>query len=105
MLSLIGVPPTAGFFGKLLIIDALLDAGSGWLAILLVLAAAVSAFYYLRVVVNMFMLRADPDAIDIRTSDSVGVVISATALGTVLIGIWSGWLLELANAGATLAGI
>ena len=105
MLSLIGVPPTAGFFGKLLIIDALLDAGSGWLAILLVLAAAVSAFYYLRVVVNMFMRRADPDAAEIKASDSVGVVVATTTLGTVLVGIWSGWLLDLANAGAALAGL
>ncbi len=103
MLSLIGVPPTAGFFGKLLIIDVLIDGGAVWLAILLVLAAVVSAFYYLRVVVNMYMRPQDPDGNSVSTSDAVGAILAATAVGTLVIGIWSGWLLELANAGSALA--
>ena len=105
MLSLIGVPPTAGFFGKLLIIDVLIDGGTAWLAILLVLAAVVSAFYYLRVVVNMYMRPADSDANSVSTPDAVGAVLATTAVGTVAIGIWSGWLLELANAGSALAAL
>ena len=103
MLSLIGVPPTAGFFGKLLIIDVLVAGGSVWLAVLLVLAAVVSAFYYLRVVVNMYMRPSDPDAAPVSTPEGVGAVLAATAGGTIVVGIWSGWLLELANAGAALA--
>lgn len=103
MLSLIGVPPTAGFFGKLLIIDVLVNGGAAWLAVLLVLAAVVSAFYYLRVVVNMYMRSSDPDSKAVPTPDAVGAVLATTAVGTVVIGIWSGWLLELANTGAALA--
>ena len=105
MLSLIGVPPTAGFFGKLLIIDVLVDGGTIWLAVLLVLAAVVSAFYYLRVVVNMYMRPSDPDSQGIRTPDAVGAVLATTAVGTMVVGIWSGWLLDLANAGAFLAAV
>src|SRR5262249_2622126 len=55
LLSLVGIPPTAGFFGKVLIIQAAVQAG-GWvgaLAVLLVVNAAAAAFYYLRVVVYM----------------------------------------------------
>ncbi|MDE2701908.1 MAG: NADH-quinone oxidoreductase subunit N [Chloroflexi bacterium] len=105
MLSLIGVPPTAGFFGKLLIIDVLVNGGAAWLAILLVLAAVVSAFYYLRVVVNMYMRPADPDAARVSSPDAVGAVLATTAIGTIVVGIWSGWLLELANAGSALAAV
>jgi len=57
LLSLTGIPPTAGFFGKFYVILAAVQAG-GWmtaLAILAVLNAAIAAFYYLRVVVYMFM--------------------------------------------------
>ncbi|MXY01160.1 MAG: NADH-quinone oxidoreductase subunit N [Chloroflexi bacterium] len=105
MLSLIGVPPTAGFFGKLLIIDVLVNGGATWLAVLLVLAAVVSAFYYLRVVVNMYMRPSDPDSQGVPTPDAVGAVLATTAVGTMVVGIWSGWLLDLANAGAFLAAV
>ncbi|MCY3694081.1 MAG: NADH-quinone oxidoreductase subunit N [Chloroflexi bacterium] len=105
ILSLIGVPPTAGFFGKLLIIDVLVNGDATWLAILLVLAAVVSAFYYLRVVVNMYMRPADPDAQTVGTPESVGAILATTAVGTVVIGIWSGWLLEFATSGAALAAV
>ena len=57
LLSLTGIPPTAGFFGKFYVILAAVEAG-GWLNVLAVLAvlnAAIAAFYYLRVVVYMFM--------------------------------------------------
>ena len=103
VLSLIGVPPTAGFFGKLLIIDALVAGGASWLAILLVLAAVVSAFYYLRIVVNMYMRSGDPDAAPVSSPDSVGAVVATAALATVVVGIWSGWLLELSSNGAVQA--
>ena len=55
MLSLTGIPPTVGFFAKLYVLLAAVDAGLGWLAVILVLNAAMAAFYYLRVIVFMFM--------------------------------------------------
>ena len=57
LLSLIGIPPTAGFFAKVLLILPAVQAG-GWvafLAVLVVLNAAAAAFYYLRVIVYMYM--------------------------------------------------
>ena len=64
LLSLIGIPPTAGFFAKVLIILPAVQAG-GWvafLAVLVVLNAAAAAFYYLRVIVYMYMRDPVTDA-------------------------------------------
>ena len=55
MLSLAGIPPTAGFLGKLLIFRAAVDAGQVQLAIVGVLSALIGLYYYLRIVVYMFM--------------------------------------------------
>jgi NADH-quinone oxidoreductase subunit N len=64
LLSLIGIPPTAGFFAKVLIILPAVEAG-GWvafLAVLVVVNAAAAAFYYLRVIVYMYMRDPVTDA-------------------------------------------
>ena len=55
MLSLGGIPPTAGFMGKLWIFSAAIESGYVWLAVIGVLNSAVSLYYYVRVVVFMFM--------------------------------------------------
>ena len=55
LISLTGIPPTVGFFAKLYILLASVDAGLEWLAVIIVLNAALAAFYYLRVVVAMYM--------------------------------------------------
>jgi NADH-quinone oxidoreductase subunit N len=55
MFSLTGIPPTAGFIGKFNIFMALIRAGYVWLAIVAVIFSAISAYYYLRVVRNMYM--------------------------------------------------
>ncbi|MBM3146934.1 MAG: NADH-quinone oxidoreductase subunit N, partial [Actinobacteria bacterium] len=54
MLSLTGIPPTAGFWGKFYLFGAVVDAGETWLAIVAVVMSAVSAFYYLRIVWYMY---------------------------------------------------
>jgi NADH-quinone oxidoreductase subunit N len=55
LLSLGGIPPTAGFIGKYFLFAAAVQAGFGWLAIVAVLMSAVSMFYYLRLVVAMYL--------------------------------------------------
>ena len=55
LLSLGGIPPTAGFIGKYFLFSAAVQAGFGWLAIIAVLMSAVSMFYYLRLVVAMYL--------------------------------------------------
>jgi len=60
MLSLIGFPPTLGMVGKFYLFRAVIAGGFTWLAIIGVLTSLISAFYYLRVVVNMYMKEGDP---------------------------------------------
>ena len=62
LLSLTGIPPTVGFFGKFYVIRATLDAGYTWLAIIAVINSAVSAYYYLGVMVKMYMREPAPGA-------------------------------------------
>ena len=106
MLSLTGVPPLSGFLGKLYILQSAVDANFGWLAVVLVITSVVSAFYYLRVVVMMFMQDADEgvaaDASSVPASaivaDTHSAVIAATAGATVAFGIVGGGLLTWAQS-------
>src|SRR6185312_3564280 len=65
MLALAGFPATAGFFGKLYLIQAAVDNGYAWLGIVIVLGSAVSLAYYLRVVAAVWM-RPASDALTAR---------------------------------------
>ncbi len=82
MLSLIGLPPTIGLIGKLYLFRAVIDAGFVWLAIIGVLTSVVSAFYYLRVVVIMYMKDGEPAAERETWLDTTTLV---TALVTVVV--------------------
>lgn len=55
MLSLTGIPPTIGFIGKFYVFQATLDAGLVWLAVVGVVTSVISAFYYLRIIIVMWM--------------------------------------------------
>jgi len=107
LLSLTGIPPTAGFFAKALIILAAVQAG-GWvafLAVLVVLNAAAAAFYYLRVVVYMYMRDPVSDAPPLRHGRLLwGGLAAATAL-TILFGVFPGLILGvIGDAAKALAG-
>jgi NADH-quinone oxidoreductase subunit N len=76
-LSLIGIPPLAGFFGKFFLFGAALKAGLAWLAVVGVLNSVVSAFYYLEVVRRMFFFEAKrPEPLT-----TTGLVSSAAVIG------------------------
>lgn len=62
VLSLLGMPPTGGFFAKYYVFSAAVQAGMTWLAVLGVLASAVGAYYYLKVIVYLFMREPQEDA-------------------------------------------
>jgi NADH:ubiquinone oxidoreductase subunit 2 (subunit N) len=77
MLSLTGIPPTAGFWGKFYLFSAVVDAGQTWLAVIAVVMSAVSAFYYLRVVWYMYF-EPSPAAVAVAGGPDSGVAIVAT---------------------------
>jgi NADH-quinone oxidoreductase subunit N len=103
LLSLIGVPLTAGFFGKFYIFKAALDSNLIWLTVLGLLNSAVAAYYYLRVIVVMYM-HEPSEATNTAPALSPGlrVTMLAAAVGTVLLGIFPSALLEFAGRSASL---
>jgi NADH-quinone oxidoreductase subunit N len=94
MFSLAGIPPTAGFFAKLSVLQAVLDAGYAWLVVLAVLLSVIGAFYYLRIVKVMYM---DPPAGEITLDERTDTrwMLSATAIATLVLGILPAPLMEL----------
>jgi NADH-quinone oxidoreductase subunit N len=88
LLSLAGIPPTIGFFGKVFIFSAALKAGFFWLTVWAVLSSVISVYYYLRPVVAMYM--RDEEGVDIAPERylSLGAV-SLTAILVVVLGIFS----------------
>jgi NADH-quinone oxidoreductase subunit N len=90
LLSLTGIPPTAGFFAKAYVILAALQGG-GWLSLLAVIAvlnAAMAAFYYLRVVVYMYMREPGGEPAPVSHGALLRLGLAVTASGTVLLGLF-----------------
>jgi len=86
MFSLAGVPPTVGFYAKLTVLSAAVNAGQVWLAVVAVLFSLVGAFYYLRLVRLMYF-DAPTDSAPIAPRGGVRVLMSANGLAMLLFGI------------------
>jgi NADH-quinone oxidoreductase subunit N len=88
LISLTGIPGTAGFIAKFAVFAAAVDAGLIWLAILGVLMSAVSVYYYLRIPVVMYMQEPPEDAERIEISSGELAVLSVCALGVLFFGVF-----------------
>ncbi len=86
MFSLTGIPPTAGFIGKFNIFMAAINAGYTWLVVIAVIFSAISAYYYLRVVMNMYM-REPAETAAINPSPTLGLALVITVVMVFVIGI------------------
>jgi NADH-quinone oxidoreductase subunit N len=100
MLSLTGIPPTVGFFAKLYVLLASVAAGLEWLAVLIVLNAALAAFYYLRVVVYMYMRDPEPEPAPLDSSPSGSLALVLSVAGVLLLGLFPGAVLGLLEVSA-----
>jgi NADH-quinone oxidoreductase subunit N len=86
MFSLTGIPPTAGFIGKFNIFVVAINAGYAWLVVIAVIFSAISAYYYLRVVMNMYMKVSAEDA-SITPSAGLGIALFISVIAVFAIGI------------------
>ncbi|MCC7164465.1 MAG: NADH-quinone oxidoreductase subunit N [Anaerolineae bacterium] len=105
MLSLAGIPPTAGFLGKFFVFGSAVNAGLGWLAVLGVINSLISVYYYFRVIRPMFFDPV-PEGAPVITFDPwlrFGLVVSAIA--TLLIMLFPMPLFNLATYGAQIFGV
>jgi NADH-quinone oxidoreductase subunit N len=97
MLSLLGLPLTAGFMGKVLVFRPALEAGNTLLTILVVVAvinSAISAYYYLRLIVVMFFRERTTDWVSPKIPVSLAAVLLITILGVLYLGIFSDGVIE-----------
>ena len=103
MLSLGGIPPTAGFMGKLWLFGAAIDAGYVWLAVIGVLNSAVSLYYYLRVVVFMWF-KSEPVGSQPKMGPALAFTVALAMVGTVFLGLYPRPLFDLAESSARALG-
>jgi len=99
MFSLAGIPPLAGFFGKLYVFLAAIEVGLVWLAVIGVLTSVVGAYYYLRIVKLVYFDSA-PEALDRGMEPELRGVIAVSALVTALFVVVPGPILGTARVAA-----
>jgi NADH-quinone oxidoreductase subunit N len=102
MLSLAGIPLTAGFIAKLYVFTAALRAGYGELVVIGVLTSAIATFYYLRIIAAMWMRPAEPGAPPIQLTGLLSTLLVVLVIGTIGLGILPAAPLTLATAAAAL---
>ncbi len=97
MFSLAGVPPTAGFYAKLLVIQSVIGAGMVWLAVVAVLFAVIGAYYYLRVVKLMYFDEPE-DTAPIAAAGDFRALLAVNALALIGVMPWIGTVISWCRA-------
>jgi NADH-quinone oxidoreductase subunit N len=101
MLSLAGMPPLVGFLGKLYVFGAAVEANLIWLAVIGVINSVISAYYYLRVIVVMYMLESSEfEAGPSLVSPALQVGVGLASVAIVVVGLWPAPILNLAQLSA-----
>ena len=103
LLSLAGIPPTAGFIGKYYLFAAVIESGHYSLAVIAVLNAAISLYFYLRIVVSMFMRDATEKSGIVLLSPGLMTAMALAFIFTIWIGIYPDPFISIAQR-AVLAG-
>jgi len=99
LFSLAGIPPTAGFFGKFYLFKSAVDQGLIALTIVAVINSMISAYYYLRVTVYMYMQKEEAQATDkITPSMPIAIAVGICLLFVMAIGLYPTPYLEAARA-------
>jgi NADH-quinone oxidoreductase subunit N len=103
MLSLGGIPPTAGFMGKLWLFSAAIDQQYYWLAVIGVLNSAISLYYYIRIVVFMYLKKETIGATPVM-SPTLAMALGVAVFATLLLGVYPQLLFRLADVSARTLG-
>jgi NADH-quinone oxidoreductase subunit N len=103
-ISLAGLPPTAGFIGKLFLFASLLDARWVWLAIVGAINSVISLYYYVRVVRNIFLRDPEGGAKPLTFTLPQIALVLLLVVPTLLFGLYYSPIIELANASVAMIG-
>jgi NADH-quinone oxidoreductase subunit N len=98
LLSLVGIPPLAGFVAKFYLFGSAVQAGYLWLTIIAVLNSAVAAYYYLRVIVYMYMREPEGEEVVVAPTLAGGLALTIAVVGIVLLGVMPAPFADLAQA-------
>jgi NADH-quinone oxidoreductase subunit N len=93
MASLAGVPPFLGFWAKLAVLRAALDAGLMWLAVTGVVFAVIGAFYYLRIIKVMFFDEPEGEGPRINGDSHLRLAFAVNASALLALGLFAEWIL------------
>ena len=97
LISLTGLPPTAGFIGKLYVFTSVINAGFIWLAVIGVINSVISLYYYMKVVRNMYMKQNENTAEKFKFSPAVIIIVLILAIPTLIFGIYFTPIVQWAN--------
>jgi NADH-quinone oxidoreductase subunit N len=103
MMSLAGIPPTAGFMGKFFLFRAAVNAGLTWLVVIAVINSVISVYYYLNVLKFMFMNAPEEEPGAHPPYIPVGVALGVAVLGVVVLGIFPSPWMESASHSVMVA--
>ncbi len=98
MLALTGIPPTGGFFGKVYLFAAAVEAGWTWVAVIGVVTSAISLYYYFRIVVYMYLRESTQAAPVPMHAPALFGAIAFCALATLILGLYPEPFIQLARA-------
>jgi NADH-quinone oxidoreductase subunit N len=104
LLSLAGIPPTAGFMGKFFVFQAAVGAGQTTIVVAGVLASLVASFFYLRLIVLMWLEEPVGEPGPLGLTVPSGVALAVTTAAVVVLGVWPQGLMDLARSAAVLTG-
>ena len=104
LVSLVGLPPTAGFIGKVVLFLALVDADMIALAVIALLNSVVSLYYYIRVLKNLYLVQVDEEKPLIKISFANGLVIILLAAPVLIFGIYFTPIVNFAKNSINILG-
>jgi NADH-quinone oxidoreductase subunit N len=93
LLSLAGIPPTAGFFAKYYIFTAAFQAGFPWLVLIAILASLIGVYYYFRIIIAMYFKEASGATIEVSSNHKILFVV--TILLTIALGLFPDFIIRL----------
>ncbi|MCX7985169.1 MAG: NADH-quinone oxidoreductase subunit N [Bacteroidetes bacterium] len=105
LISLTGIPPTAGFIGKLYLFAAALDAQWYWLAFLGVLNSVLALYYYVRIIRNMFLRESESAVPNISLTSGEVLLLGALLVPTLVFGIFFSPIVEIAQKSIVMLGV
>ncbi|MCP4046379.1 MAG: NADH:ubiquinone oxidoreductase subunit N, partial [Gammaproteobacteria bacterium] len=97
LFSMAGVPPMVGFFAKLMVLQAVMEAGMMWLAIVAVIFAVIGAFYYLRVIKYMYFDEPESE-VAIQAPVDFGAALTLNGIMILALGVFSSSLIAICMA-------